>query len=59
MTIYIHVPKKKRTKSDPSGKKGNFASYRVSRMEIDCKEKKAPKDDCTHSSSSVDHSSDH
>jgi len=44
MTVYIHVLKKKRTKSEPSGKKGNFAGYtRVSHMEIDCKEQKAPK----------------
>jgi hypothetical protein len=43
MTVYIHVPKKKRTKLKPSGKKGTFARYKVSHMEIDCKEKKAPK----------------
>jgi hypothetical protein len=36
MTIYIHVPKKKKTK------KGNFERYIVSHMEIDCKEHKAP-----------------
>ena len=37
MTVYIHVPKKKKTK------KGTFARYIVSHMEIDCKEKKSPK----------------
>jgi hypothetical protein len=36
MTIYIHVPKKKKMK------KGTFARYKVSHMEIDCKDKKAP-----------------
>jgi hypothetical protein len=40
MTVYIHVPKKKRTKLKPSGKKGTFVRYKVSHMEIDCKEKK-------------------
>jgi hypothetical protein len=43
MTIYIHVPKKKRTKLKSSGKKGTFARYKVSHMEIDSKEQKAPK----------------
>jgi hypothetical protein len=38
MTIHIHVMKEKRTKSKPSGKKGTFAGYRVSHIEIDCKE---------------------
>jgi hypothetical protein len=37
MTVYIHVPKKKKTK------KGNFARHIVSHMNIDCKEQKAPK----------------
>jgi hypothetical protein len=41
MIIHIHVMKEKRTKSKLSGKKGTFAGYRVSHMEIDCKEKKA------------------
>jgi hypothetical protein len=43
MTVHIHVPKKKRTKLKPSGKKGTFVGYKVSHMEIDCKEKKALK----------------
>jgi hypothetical protein len=43
MTVHIHVMKEKRTKSEPSGKKGTFAGYRVSHMEIDCKEQKALK----------------
>jgi hypothetical protein len=43
MTVHSHVMKEKRTKSKPSGKKGTFAGYRVSHMEIDCKKKKAPK----------------
>jgi hypothetical protein len=43
MTKYIHVPKKNRTKFKPSGKKGTFAKYIVSHMEIDFKEQKAPK----------------
>jgi hypothetical protein len=38
MTIYIHVSKKKRTNSKPSGKKGTFAGYKVSHMDIDCKD---------------------
>jgi hypothetical protein len=59
MTVHIHVTKEKRTKSEPSGKKGTFVGYRVSHMEIDCEEQKAPKDDRTDPSSSVDHSSDH
>jgi hypothetical protein len=43
MTVHIHVMKEKRTKSKPSGKKGTFVGYRVSHMEIDCKEQKALK----------------
>jgi hypothetical protein len=43
MTVYIHVPKKKRTKLKPSGKKGTFAGYKVSCMKIDYKENKALK----------------
>jgi hypothetical protein len=43
MTLYIHTPKKKRTKLKSSGKKDTFARYTVSHMEIDCKEQKAPK----------------
>ena len=26
-TVYIHIPKEKRTKLDPSGKKGMFVGY--------------------------------
>jgi hypothetical protein len=37
MIVYINVPKKKKTK------KGTFATYIVSHMEIDYKEQKAPK----------------
>jgi hypothetical protein len=47
MTIYIHIPKEKRTKLEPSGKKGTFMGYRVSHMEIDSEEQKALKDDRT------------
>jgi hypothetical protein len=43
MTVHIHVMKEKRTKSKLSGKKGTFAGYKVSHMEIDCKEQKALK----------------
>jgi dihydroxyacetone kinase-like predicted kinase len=59
MTIHIHVTKEKRTKLEPSGKKGNFTRYKVSHMEIECEEQKAPKDDCTDPSILVDHSSYH
>jgi hypothetical protein len=38
MIVHIHVPKEKRMKLEPSGKKGTFAGYRVSHMEIDCEE---------------------
>jgi hypothetical protein len=58
MTIYIHVPKEKRTKLEPSGKKGTFMGYRVSHMEIDSEEQKALKDDRTDPSSPVVHPSD-
>jgi hypothetical protein len=40
MTIHIHVMKEKRMKSKPYEKKGTFAGYRVSHMEIDCEEQK-------------------
>jgi hypothetical protein len=43
MTVHIHVPKEKRMKLKPSGKKGTFAGYKVSHMEIYCKEQKALK----------------
>ena len=41
MTVHIHVPKEKRLKLKPYGKKGTFTGYKVSHMDIDCKEKKA------------------
>ena len=37
MTVYFHVPKKMKKK------KKLILRYRVSHMEIDCKEQKAPK----------------
>jgi hypothetical protein len=43
MNAHIHVMKEKRMNSKPSRKKGTFAGYRVSHIEIECKEKKAPK----------------
>jgi hypothetical protein len=43
MTRHIPVTKEKRTKSEPFGEKGTFVGYRVSDMEIYCKEHKAPK----------------
>jgi hypothetical protein len=42
MTVYIHVPNKKRTNTKPSGKKGTFAKYKISHMEIDCREPEEP-----------------
>jgi hypothetical protein len=59
MIVYIHVPKAKRTKLEPSGKKGTFARYKVSHMVIACEEQEAPKDDRTNPFSSVVHSLDH
>jgi hypothetical protein len=41
MTRNILVIKEKRMKLEPSSEKGNFAGYKVSHMDIDCKEKKA------------------
>jgi hypothetical protein len=41
MTVYIHVPKVKRTNLEPSGKKDTFLGYKVFHVEIDCEEKKA------------------
>jgi hypothetical protein len=38
MTVHINVMKEKRTKSEPYDKKGTFVGYKVSHMEIDCKE---------------------
>jgi hypothetical protein len=43
MTVCIHVMKEKRIKSDPSKKKVTFVRYKVSNMDIDCKEHMAPK----------------
>jgi hypothetical protein len=43
MIVYIHVLKKKRSKSKPSLNKSTFVGYRVSHIKIYCKEKKAPK----------------
>jgi hypothetical protein len=59
MTIYIHVPKEKRTKLEPSEKKGTFVGYKVSHMEIDSEEQEALKDDHTDPSSPVVHPSDY
>jgi hypothetical protein len=39
MTVYIHVPKVKRMKLEPSEKKDTFVGYRVFHMEIDSEEK--------------------
>ena len=30
--VYIHIPKEKRTKLDPSGKKGIFVGYKARRL---------------------------
>jgi hypothetical protein len=35
MTIYIHIPKEKKTKLEPSKKKDTFVGYRVFHMDID------------------------
>jgi hypothetical protein len=35
MTIYIHIPKEKKTKLEPSKKKDTFVGYKVFHMEID------------------------
>jgi hypothetical protein len=42
MTIYIHIPKAKKTKLEPSEKKDTFVGYRVFHMEIDEEEQVAP-----------------
>jgi hypothetical protein len=42
MTIYIHIPKAKKTKLEPSKKKDTFVGYRVFHMEIDSEEQVAP-----------------
>jgi hypothetical protein len=59
MTIYIHKPIEKRTKLEPSRKKGTFVGYIVSHMEIDSEEKEASKDDRAYPSSPVVHPSDY
>jgi hypothetical protein len=38
MTVYIHVPKEKRMKLEPSGKKDTFCGIQSVHMEIDCEE---------------------
>jgi hypothetical protein len=43
MTIHIHVIKEKGMKLEPFRKKGTFVGYKVSHMDIDCKDKKASK----------------
>ena len=42
MTVYIHIPKAKKTKLEPSEKKDTFVGYRVFHMEIDEEEQVAP-----------------
>jgi hypothetical protein len=42
MTVYIHIPKAKKTKLEPSEKKDTFVGYRVFHMEIDKEEQVAP-----------------
>jgi hypothetical protein len=42
MTVYIHIPKAKKTKLEPSKKKDTFVGYRVFHMEIDEEEQVAP-----------------
>jgi hypothetical protein len=42
MTIYIHIPKAKKTKLEPSKNKDTFVGYRVFHMEIDEEEQVAP-----------------
>jgi hypothetical protein len=53
MTVYFHILKDKRTKLEPSEKKGTFVGYRVSHIE----EQEASKDDHIDPSSSVAHPS--
>jgi len=38
MTVYIQVPKAKRMKLEPSGKKDTIVGYKMFHMEIDCEE---------------------
>jgi hypothetical protein len=38
MKIYIHIPKAKKTKLEPSEKKNTFVAYRVFHMDIDREE---------------------
>jgi hypothetical protein len=42
MTVYIHIPKAKKTKLKPSEKKDTFVGYKVFHMEIDEEEQAAP-----------------
>jgi hypothetical protein len=42
MIVYIHIPKAKKTKLDPSKKKDTFMGYRVFHMEIDREDQVAP-----------------
>jgi hypothetical protein len=42
MTIYIHIPKEKKTKLEPSEKKDTFVGYIVFYMEIDEEEQVTP-----------------
>jgi hypothetical protein len=42
MTVYIHIPKVKKTKLEPSEKKATFVGYRLFHMDIDREEKLAP-----------------
>jgi hypothetical protein len=42
MTVYIHIPKAKKTKLEPSEKKDTFVGYRVFHMEIDREEQVDP-----------------
>jgi hypothetical protein len=42
MTVYIHIPKAKKTKLEPSEKKDTFVGYRVFHMEIDKEEQVTP-----------------
>jgi hypothetical protein len=59
MTIYIHVPKEKRTKLVPYGKKGTFVGYKDSHLNIDNEEQEALKDDRTYPSSPIVHPLDY
>jgi hypothetical protein len=43
MIVYIHAPKAKKTKLEPSGKKDTLVGYKVFHMEIDCEEQNGSK----------------